>query len=1016
MTNILQSTEGSLTFNQYAVSDFWTGSVDENGYPILAAQIETLEDVPYELEFSIAANLAAGVFDVGIEVWFDGALLSTFTHSGALYESQTITFDGLGRSADLEFRVLDTTGGAGEQAIDTTGVIPSYDKTVTFLGESFTVAAFAPGQNLVYQVLGGQLVKFDLTTQTYTEAEYQNAFRINAMGYSTEHDLIFGLARETGTDARGTAISNGDIVAFDAQGATYKIAESPYSHYIGDMDADGNLWTFPGGLGQAVRYDLNTLDADGNPTITLYDLPDTQRGTGGLADLAYDPSTQTFSGVAHGGRDGAQGTLFEVDVSGLLLGGEAVITETAIVGTIVDGQIRDGMPSSAYGATMIDADGTVYAGANNANHDLDPATAKSGGFYRLVTGEDGGLRMELLAAAPQVSSNDGAMDTRAYDPFLGIDTSSKVLLKEPILSIAIAEDDSVTLAAKGVAATLDLLANDTVSEGESLRITEIGGQPAVTGSTLTLPGGTVVALHEDGTVTVTPGWMTQSRTESFSYTVENTRGVTDTAQVNVIVSPVEGTADHDQMVLVYRDADGTVIDGEDGPDDVILGYGGNDKIFSGAGADDIWGGAGNDFIRGGAGDDRILGEAGNDTLDGGTGADVMQGGDGNDVYYIDDAGDVISEAGGSGHDKVKSMLSHTLADGFEDLWLVEGSTALTGDGNSARNVIWGNGNGNTLNGHGGDDMIMAGAGNDTVHGGDGHDNVQGGAGDDIMYGGSGNDKMHGQGGNDIQYGGDGNDVLCPNYGDDTMYGGAGDDFLSGLWGTDIGYGGTGNDTYKVHDSFDTLIEYENEGYDTVHALVSFELGAHFEKLHLTGDGDDYGTGNAQDNRVIGNGGDNLLSGLGGNDHVDGKGGADTLLGGLGDDRLFGKSGNDTLEGGDGTDMLAGGKHDDLLDGGAGADRLYGGAGDDTLRGGLGDDLLKGNAGADVFVFATGDGADRIKGWEMDQDMLRFEAMTMEDLTLSQKRKSTLIEYGAEDSVILIGVSLDDLTAEQFIFV
>ena len=32
--------------------------------------------------------------------------------------------------------------------------------------------------------------------------------------------------------------------------------------------------------------------------------------------------------------------------------------------------------------------------------------------------------MELLADAPRVSSNDGAMDTRGVDPFLGIDDSS----------------------------------------------------------------------------------------------------------------------------------------------------------------------------------------------------------------------------------------------------------------------------------------------------------------------------------------------------------------------------------------------------------------------------------------------------------------------------------------------------------------------------------------------------------------------------------------------------------------
>ena len=39
---------------------------------------------------------------------------------------------------------------------------------MTFLGKSVTVDAFAPGQNFIYQVLNGQLVKFDLETNGYT--------------------------------------------------------------------------------------------------------------------------------------------------------------------------------------------------------------------------------------------------------------------------------------------------------------------------------------------------------------------------------------------------------------------------------------------------------------------------------------------------------------------------------------------------------------------------------------------------------------------------------------------------------------------------------------------------------------------------------------------------------------------------------------------------------------------------------------------------------------------------------
>ena len=65
--------------------------------------------------------------------------------------------------------------------------------------------------------------------------------------------------------------------------------------------------------------------------------------------------------------------------------------------------------------------------------------------------------------------------TRGVDPFLGIDTSSTVLLRAPVLSVAVAEDDVVKLAAKGTGLTVDLFANDDVSEGETLTLTHLDG-------------------------------------------------------------------------------------------------------------------------------------------------------------------------------------------------------------------------------------------------------------------------------------------------------------------------------------------------------------------------------------------------------------------------------------------------------------------------------------------------------------------------------------------------------------
>ena len=218
----------------------------------------------------------------------------------------------------------------------------------------------------------------------------------------------------------------------------------------------------------------------------------------------------------------------------------------------------------------------------------------------------------------------------------------------------------------------------------------------------------------------------------------------------------------------FTDAEGNIVDGADGLNDVIHGHGGNDHIRAGAGDDLLFGGDGHDFV------------------DGGTGADTMYGGTGNDVYFIDDMGDVVSEEGGSGRDRVKSDHSHTLGEGFEDLWLNEAATATDAIGNDLDNTLVGNGFANRIDGQGGRDMILAGAGDDHADGGAGNDRIDGEDGDDTILGGAGDDKLDGGAGDDRIEGGDGRDVLI---------GGAGADVFIGGTGNDVLYGGGDGDTF-----------------------------------------------------------------------------------------------------------------------------------------------------------------------------------------------------------------------------
>ncbi len=1016
MDNLFTDISDVQTFAQYAVSDAWETGFDEANRPTLTTSITTIEDIPYRLEFSIAANVAAGAVDVAIQVSYGGETIGTFNHSGALFDAQEIVFTGTGKLTDLTFTIVDNSEG-GSANIVTDAVIPYYEKTMIFGGQEVTVQAFVPGAPYIYQILSGQLVKFDPETSTYEEAETAGTYQINAIGLNKHDDIIYGIARQSSVDSLGNAVVSGDVVAVDAGGKSYLVGHSGYSHYVGDLDGDGNLWTFPGDASYAVRYDVSNVDENGNIDHVRFDLNTSLKP--GLADLAYDANTDAFYGVT----SKADPKLVKIDISDVPFGGEAVVTTTPIVATIIDGVRVDDTLSMTYGAAVSDADGNIYVGGNSGDHDLDSSTPTSGGIYRIDTDENGNLVMVLMSAATPVGSNDGAMDPRVLDPFLEIDTNSEVLLFEPVLETAVAEDDSVVVTARGDA-SIDLLANDRAvaisgsEESPTLEVTHIDGVAVVGGETITLASGTVVTYSGNGILSFAGADRTDSVLETLDYTVSTGNNFTDTATLSVLTSPIDGTAGDDTFSgSGEQDTDGNILDGSDGASEVVMGYGGNDKLFTGEGDDALYGGDGDDNLRGEGGNDTLYGGDGNDLMSGGSGIDTIYGGAGNDFYWVDTAQDMIEENADAGTDKVLSMVDWTLGDNFENLSLEHtniGGTGIAGTGNELDNSVSGNNLDNQLDGLGGDDHLMGLGGDDTMFGGDGNDNIQGGTGNDIQYGGAGDDMMHGEQGNDIQYGGDGNDTLCPNVGDDIMYGGAGDDLLSGLAGTDVAYGGEGNDVYKIQDSFDTVIEYENEGIDTVHSFVSFTLSDHVEHLTLTGAGDLDGHGNDLANTIVGNNGENELLGHEGNDHIEGAGGDDVIAGGEGNDRLFGSGGNDVASGQAGTDRLAGGIGNDDLNGGAGNDVLYGGTGSDTLRGGAGDDLMKGNAGADAFVFSTGDGADGIRGWS-SEDTLIFEGLQMSDLEISQQGRNTVINYGDSDTIKIYNTDHTTLTAEDFVF-
>ena len=151
-------------------------------------------------------------------------------------------------------------------------------------------------------------------------------------------------------------------------------------------------------------------------------------------------------------------------------------------------------------------------------------------------------------------------------------------------------------------------------------------------------------------------------------------------------------------------------------------------------------------------------------------------------------------------------------------------------------------------------------------------------------------------------------------------------------------------------------------------------------------------GTKRNDKLYGTNADDTIKGLGGNDVLYGGWGDDKLYGEAGNDNLYGGDGDDLLDGGAGNDKLYGSDGDDTLKGQKGNDKLYGGDGEDKLYGGKGDDRLYGGAGADTFVYANGDGNDRIGDFG-HQDRLQITKGKISAITRKNMRNDVVLTIG-----------------------
>lgn len=187
-----------------------------------------------------------------------------------------------------------------------------------------------------------------------------------------------------------------------------------------------------------------------------------------------------------------------------------------------------------------------------------------------------------------------------------------------------------------------------------------------------------------------------------------------------------------------------------------------------------------------------------------------------------------------------------------------------------------------------------------------------------------------------------------------------------------------------------------------------------------GDSADFVQGNVGADSLFGGAGSDIVRGGQDGDFVHGNVGADQLFGDLGDDSVFGGQGDDFVQGGAGADYVVGDLGRDTVVGGQGTDNVSGGEGDDYLSGDLGDDVLTGGAGADLFNFNAGGGRDVVMDFShADGDVIRISTGDAADFAaLSAKfvadASGAVVQLGGQ-TIVLVGLAADSLTADHFVF-
>ncbi|MAM61271.1 MAG: hypothetical protein CMH11_07250, partial [Maritimibacter sp.] len=301
-----------------------------------------------------------------------------------------------------------------------------------------------------------------------------------------------------------------------------------------DPDAENDVTLTDEGVAVDIDVLANDSDPDGD-TLTVIDYAqptngDVTDGPGGT--LTYTPDadytgTDTFTYTISDGN-----------------GGTDTATVTVVVGDVDDNTV-DAVDDS--GTTTAPQPVTIDVLAN----DTDP----QGDTFSISGFTDGGNGTVTANAGGQLTYTPDAgftgVDTFTYtivDSQGATDTATvTVTVNEGQANTVDAVDDAYDVD-EDTTLIVDLTANDSDPQGDDFSVTSVG-----------TPANGTATLNADGTVTYKPN-QDYTGTDSFTYTVTDDKGATDTATVTVDMAPVNDNPDAEDDVRVTDDTDPLVID------------------------------------------------------------------------------------------------------------------------------------------------------------------------------------------------------------------------------------------------------------------------------------------------------------------------------------------------------------------------------------------------------------------------------------------------------------------------